>query len=160
MDRRSSLHGSSPASQSLSACVLHMDSVWLRASRVGPTRERFGTSLLCIACMYWDMFIMLSCMYSCVRMRDTRGCAPSRNVVEPAANAHILQYIPGAVPRNFVDAGRTSEERTNEFLLLKRARTRYDCKTAVKVLHLAVHTDCGLSLRLKAVNVSRYDIAY
>lgn len=78
-----------------------------QAPRVGTARERFGTSLehLCIACMrVGRVYHAFVCVALCTR--DARGCAPSRNVVEPAGNAHILRCIPGAVPRNFMDAGR------------------------------------------------------
>lgn len=65
------------------------------------------------------------------------------------------------MPRNSVDAGRAPDERSDEFLS-PETRKRYGCgaRAAVKVLHLAVYMDRGLSLRSKAVNISRYDIAY
>lgn len=79
------------------------------------SREIRALSSLCYVHTYWDVFIMAFVYVFASCMRDTRGCAPSRNVVEPAAQTRTY-YIPGAVHRNSVDAGRTTDERADEFL--------------------------------------------
>ena len=87
--------GSPLASQSLSACVLHMDSVWLWGL-AGPScrthsreiRNLLNVSLYCVhPC---ETRLLCFCVRCVVYARCARGCAPSQNVVEPATNAHIF----------------------------------------------------------------------
>lgn len=78
---------------------------------------------------------MLLCAFAlCVR--DATGCAPSRNVVEPAANAYILRRVPGACALKLLAGARAPDERSDEFLS-PETRKRYGCgarRAAVKVL--------------------------
>lgn len=137
-------HGSPLASQSLSTCVLHMDSVWLRGlagpSCVGPTRERDSGPLkrLCIVCIrVGRVYYAFVCVALCMRdVRESVRRAVTKCSRTGYKRAHTTNASTGSRALQLRGCW-VSPKCPDEFL---SPETRYGCKphAAVKVLHLAI----------------------
>jgi len=120
------------------------------------------SSLYCVHVLGHVYYVFVY-VFACMCARYERVCAVTKCSRTGCKRAYTYYntFREPCPETSWMLAGPPTSVLTNFFSWKKCVRvTVAKPRIAVKVLHLAIYTDCGLSLRLKAVNVSRYDIAY